>query len=211
VDRGGGAAAAAALTLSRRTRLIPSRPRMTAYYVLGIAMVVLAVVLSAVGLTRENFPASRGTARAIIAGTAVLVLTGAVVLITTTHKEHPKAEAAEKAAEEAAEEQGGAPPTGAVQGEGGGKTVRATEKEFSIDLRGGDTLEPGRFRFQVVNAGKIDHDLEIEGGGVEEKTPLIGPGDEAALEAELKAGKYRFYCTVPGHAQSGMDIDVTVR
>ena len=34
--------------------------RMTAYYVLGIAMVVLAVVLSAIGLTRENFPPSRG-------------------------------------------------------------------------------------------------------------------------------------------------------
>ena len=181
---------------------------MTAYYVLGIAMVVLAVVLSAIGLTRENFPPSQGVARAIMAGTAVLVLTGAVVLITTTEKEHPKAEAAEKAAEEAGEEP---PGTGAVQGEGGGKTVRAIEKEFSIDLKGGDTLKPGKYRFQVVNAGKIEHDLEIEGGGVEEKTPLIGPGEEAALEADLKPAKYRFYCTVPGHAQSGMDIDVTVR
>ena len=183
---------------------------MTAYYVLGIAMVVLAVVLSAIGLTRENFPPSKGVARAIIAGTAVLVLTGAVVLIAITEKEHPRAEAAEKA-ELAAEREAGENPEGAVQGEGGGKTVRAIEKEFSIDLEGGDTLDAGKYRFEVVNQGKIEHDLEIEGEGVEEKTALIGPGEEAALEADLKPAKYRFYCTVPGHAQSGMDIDVTVR
>jgi uncharacterized cupredoxin-like copper-binding protein len=163
-------------------------------------MVVLAVVLSAIGLTRENFPPSQGAARGIILGTLVLVLTGAVVLITTTHKEHPREEAAEKA-ELAAER----------TGEGGGKTVRAIEKEFSIELQGGNTLKPGRYRFEVVNSGEAEHDLEIEGNGVEEKTPLIGPGDEAALEADLKPAKYRFYCTVPGHAQSGMDVEVTVR
>ena len=180
---------------------------MTAYYVLGIAMVVLAVVLSAVGLTREGFPPSQRVARAIIGGTALLVLVGAVVLISTTEKEHPRAEAAEKAAEEAGEPG----PEGAVQGEGGGKTVRAIEKEFSIKLDDGDTLKPGKYRFQVINDGKIEHDLAIDGGGVEEKTALIGPGEEAALEADLKPAKYRFWCTVPGHAQSGMDNDVTVR
>jgi uncharacterized cupredoxin-like copper-binding protein len=183
---------------------------MTAYYVLGIAMVALAVVLSAIGLTRENFPPSQGAARGIILGTLVLVLTGAVVLITTSHKEHPREEAAEKA-ELAAEREKGENPTGAVQGEGGGKTVRATEKEFSITLQGGDTLTPGTYRFQVVNTGKLEHDLEIEGDGVEEKTPLIAPGKEAALQANLKPAKYRFYCTVPGHAQAGMDDEVTVR
>jgi uncharacterized cupredoxin-like copper-binding protein len=186
---------------------------MTAYYVLGIAMVVGAVVLAAIGLTREGFPPNKRVARGILAGTFVLVLAGAVVLVSTTHKEHPKAEAAEKAAEEAAEESGGAAggPEGAVQGEGGGKTVRAEEKEFSIKLDKGDTLDAGKYRFQVINTGTIDHDLEIEGDGFEKKTPLIAPGKEAALEADLKPAKYRFYCTVPGHAQSGMDIDVTVR
>ena len=165
---------------------------------------LLAVVLSAIGLTREGFPPSQGVARGIMAGTFVLVLTGALVLITTTEKEHPKAEAAEKAAEEQAEAEG-ENPTGAVQGEGGGKTVRATEKEFSIKLDGGNSLSAGKYRFQAVNAGKIEHDLAIEGDGVKEKTPLIGPGEEAALEADLKPAKYRVYCTVPGHAQSGME------
>ena len=183
---------------------------MTAYYVLGITMVVGAVVLSAIGLTREGFPPSKGVARGILAGTFVLVLSGATVLIVTTEKEHPKAEAAEKA-ELKAEEAQGENPTGAVQGEGGGKSVRADEKEFSIKLDKGNTLQAGSYRFRVVNTGKIEHDLAIEGDGVKEKTALIGPGNEAALEADLKPAKYRFYCTVPGHAQSGMDISVTVQ
>jgi uncharacterized cupredoxin-like copper-binding protein len=186
---------------------------MTAYYVLGIAMALGAVVLAAIGLTRENFPPSQGVARGIILGTLVLVLVGAVVLISSTEKEHPRAEAAEKAAEEAAAE-GGAEeggPGGPAKGEPGEKTVRAVEKEFSIELDGGNALDQGSYTFDVVNEGKIGHDLEIEGKGVEEKTPNIDSGQSAKLPADLKPGKYRFYCTVPGHAQSGMEADVTVR
>src|SRR3954465_9153937 len=183
---------------------------MAPYYVLGITMVVGALVLSAIGLTRENFPPSSRVARAIIGGTFLLVLTGAIVLISITDKEHPRAEAAEKA-ELAAEKAKGENPEGAVQGQGGGETVRATEKEFSIKLDKGDELGTGKYRFEVINQGKIDHDLAIEGEGGEQKTALIGPGKEASLEADLKAGKYRFYCTVPGHAQSGMEVDVTVK
>ena len=173
-------------------------------------MVVLALVLSAVGLTRENFPPTKGVARAIIGGTLVLVLVGAGVLLAVTHKEHPREEAAEKA-ELAAEREQGENPEGAVEGEGGGKTVRALEDEFSIELEGGNSLDAGSYRFEVVNRGKIEHDLEIQGDGVEEKTALIAPGDEAALEADLKPAEYRFWCTVPGHAESGMDVDVTVK
>jgi len=173
-------------------------------------MVVGALVLSAIGLTREGFPPSRTVARAIIAGTALLVLAGATTLLIVTDKEHPREEAAEKA-ELAAERSQGENPEGAVQGEGGGKTVRAIEDEFSIKLAGGNSLKPDKYRFTVVNEGKIDHDLKIQGRGFEEKTALIGSGEEAALEADLKPGKYRFYCTVPGHAQSGMDIDVSVK
>lgn len=193
---------------------------MTAYYVLGIAMVVVAVVLSAIGLTREGFPPTQGMARGIIFGTLVLVLVGGVVLISTTHKEHPRAEAAEKAAEKAAEEKaegGGGEPGGAEQGRPepggaeGGKPLRVSEKEFSIEMEGGNTLDAGKYTFDVVNEGEIGHDLEIEGEGVEEKTPIIDGGETAKLPADLKAGKYRFYCTVPGHAESGMEADVTVR
>jgi hypothetical protein len=169
-------------------------------------MVVGALVLSAIGLTREGFPPSRTLARAIIGATALLVLAGAIVLISITEKEHPREEAAEKA-ELAAERE---KPEGGVQGEGRGTTVRAREDEFSIQLESGNSLKPDKYRFQVVNEGQVGHDLAIDGGGVKEKTPLIDAGQEADLEADLKPGEYRFWCTVPGHAQSGMDIDVKV-
>ena len=207
MGRGRGAPAAATLSdTARPTDIVV--PPVTAYYVLGIAMVVGAVVLSAIGLTREGFPPGQGAARGIILGTAFLVLACAVVLLATTEKEHPRAEAAEKAAEKKAEE---AKEAGAEAGAGkGGQAVRAIEDEFSIALEP-SSLKAGQYTFEVVNEGKIPHDLEIDGGEVEEKTPLIDAGKSAQLPADLKPGKYRFYCTVPGHAESGMDIDVAVR
>ena len=42
---------------------------MSAYYVLGIVIAVGAVVLSAIGLTREDFPPTAGRAVRVMAGT----------------------------------------------------------------------------------------------------------------------------------------------
>jgi plastocyanin len=186
---------------------------MTAYYVIAIVIAVGAVVLSAIGLTREDFPPTIRAGRVVMAGTLVMVIIGVVVLIATTEREHPREEAAE-ARENAAEERAGGERRegeGAAAPAEGGQTVAVAEDEFSIALEGGDELEAGQYTFAVANDGKIEHDLEIEGEGVEEKTPLIEPGKEADLKANLKPGTYRFYCTVPGHAESGMETEVTVR
>ena len=46
--------------------------------------------------------------------------------------------------------------------------------------------------------------------------PATEPGRDYLLRnrrsvtADLKAGTYRFYCSIPGHAQQGMDVKVTV-
>jgi uncharacterized cupredoxin-like copper-binding protein len=100
-----------------------------------------------------------------------------------------------------------APPKAAAA-----KTVKVSEKEFAIALTGGNELKAGNYSFQVANVGKIQHDLAIEGDGIKEsKTPLINAGQSKALQVELKPGKYKFFCTVPGHEQAGMKVDVTVR
>jgi uncharacterized cupredoxin-like copper-binding protein len=85
------------------------------------------------------------------------------------------------------------------------KDVTVTETEFKIAMPA--TLSAGKYTFEVKDDGKIPHDLAIKGGT---KTKLIQPGGEAQLEADLKPGKYHFYCTVPGHEAAGMKIDVTV-
>jgi len=90
--------------------------------------------------------------------------------------------------------------------------VDVTEKEFSIALAGGTSLKPGKYKFAVKNEGKIQHDLAVEGGGLNEtKTKLIDGGKSADLEVALKPAKYTFYCSVPGHEQAGMKVAVTVK
>jgi uncharacterized cupredoxin-like copper-binding protein len=181
--------------------------RMSAYYVIAIVIAVGAVVLSAIGLTREDFPPSSGATRALIGGAALLVVAGVVALLATTHVEHPREEAAEAAGEKA----GKAPAEGAAKG--ASKAVKAEEGEFFIKLEGGNQLAPDKYGFNAANTGKLQHDLAIEGKGLpkEPKTPLIDPGKSATLNVDLKPGKYKFICTVPGHEQAGMRTNVTVR
>ena len=85
-------------------------------------------------------------------------------------------------------------------------TVSVTESEFKIVLAS-TTLKAGTITFDVKNAGKIQHDLAIKGGP---KTKLISPGGSAQLTVTLKPGTYHLYCSVPGHEQAGMKLDVTV-
>lgn len=210
MDRGRGSAepSVAAATVYRLAA------RMSAYYVIAIVIAVGAIVLSAIGLTREDFPPTVRAGRAVMAGTLLLVIGGVIALLATTHVEHPREEAAEAAAEEKAAEEGKAAEGGkpAESGSKARETVDVTEDEFSIALKDGGELAAGSHTFAVTNAGKIQHDLAIEGGGLgeEPKTPLIDPGKKVDLSADLKPGKYKFYCTVPGHEQSGMKVDVTV-
>jgi uncharacterized cupredoxin-like copper-binding protein len=186
---------------------------MAAYYVLGILLVVWALGLSAAGLTRADFPPTGNAGRAIVGATVVIVAGTLIALLVTTDKEHPREEAAAKAAEEKQASEGapGAPTPGGPPPAGGAKTVKVSEKEFSIALASGNELKAGKYSFQVANVGKIQHDLAIEGGGIKEsRTPLIDAGQSKDLQVDLKPGKYKFYCTVPGHAQSGMRVEVTV-
>ena len=83
--------------------------------------------------------------------------------------------------------------------------VVVKETEFKIAMP--STLSAGKYTFDVEDDGKLPHDLAIKGGA---KTKLIQPGGSAQLTVTLKPGKYHFYCTVPGHEQAGMKIDVTV-
>ena len=85
-------------------------------------------------------------------------------------------------------------------------TVQVTETEFRIALAGYNA-RARNFTFDVKNAGKIAHDLAIKGGP---KTALIQPGGTATLTATLKPGRYHLYCTVPGHEQAGMKVDITL-
>jgi uncharacterized cupredoxin-like copper-binding protein len=138
---------------------------------------------------------------------AVFLVAVLTALISTSKREHPRQEAKEKAAGEAKAAGAPAPPKPKPGG-----AIKVAEAEYSVKPAA-STLGAGSYTFTAANVGKIPHDLAIEGPAIEKeaKTPLIDPGKTASLKVDLKPGKYKLYCTVPGHEQLGMKTEVSVR
>ena len=167
---------------------------MAVYFVLGSILVAWGLGLAVLGLLRDDFPPSGRAGRMLVGTTALIVVATLVALLATTEREHPREEAAAEAAEKKAEGENrrGGSRTGPAAGKCSqrrGETVDVTEKEFSIALAGGNALQPGRYTFAVQNAGKIQHDLAIQGAGQNVKTPLLDAGQSKDLKANLNPGK----------------------
>jgi plastocyanin len=94
---------------------------------------------------------------------------------------------------------------------GGAAALTATLSEWKIDLSSA-TIAAGRVTFTATNAGSIPHALEVEGNGLEQKTPLIQPGETATLSLTLKPGAYEIYCPVgeDSHKKLGMETHLKV-
>lgn len=69
---------------------------------------------------------------------------------------------------------------------------------------------PGSYTFEFTNDGAMDHDLVIEGEGINEATPVIGPGETETLTVDLTPGTYTVYCSVGDHRAQGMEFTFTV-
>ena len=86
-------------------------------------------------------------------------------------------------------------------------TISVTGKEFTFRLSR-KSAPHGTLVFKFKNVGSVGHDFKIAG----KKTPIIQPGASAKLTVRIaKAGKYKYLCTVPGHAAAGMKGTFTVR
>jgi mono/diheme cytochrome c family protein len=62
----------------------------------------------------------------------------------------------------------------------------------------------GALQLIMDNPSSVQHNIAVEGGGVDEKGAVVGKGGTSEVSANLKAGRYTFLCTVPGHAEGGM-------
>lgn len=87
------------------------------------------------------------------------------------------------------------------------KAIKVTATEWHFKLSTSTVAAPGSVVFTVVNTGKLAHDFKING----KKTPLIAPGKSSKLTVRFKAGKFKYLCTVPGHAAAGMKGVLTVK
>jgi plastocyanin len=70
---------------------------------------------------------------------------------------------------------------------------------------------PGQLTINSVNESSAPHNIALEGGGVNEEGDVVQGGGTSTVEADLQAGEYTFFCSVPGHREGGMEGTLTVK
>ena len=73
------------------------------------------------------------------------------------------------------------------------------------------TAQPGKVTIDMKNPSTLQHNVAIEGNGVDVAGKVVGQGETSTVTATLKAGTYTFYCSVDGHRQAGMEGTLTVK
>jgi plastocyanin len=169
-----------------------------AFHVLGALFALWAVILFVIGITRDDFPRA-GFPSLAVGLISVLLAAGAIGsgIITSALEEEEEGEEAGQA--EAAEGGGGALTLAADAGGG-----------LSFDK---ESLEApaGEVTIRMENPSSLPHNVSIEGDGVDEEGDTVEEGGTSEVSAELRAGEYTFYCSVPGHQEGGMEGTLTVR
>ena len=208
----------------------------TAFHVLGVCLALWAVVLTAIGVKRHDFP-GKGRGTTIVIAISALLVVSTVAAAIGTAKSAPKggeqAGNVNKAGREGTGQpsQGGgvAPGTGANSGQQPGGNAQSTPSPapsgtvktllLSADPTGQlrfdkNTLAApaGTIRITLNNPAPVPHNISIEGpGGLSKQGPTVQKGGASQVEATLKAGTYTYYCSVPGHRQAGMQGTLTVK
>jgi uncharacterized cupredoxin-like copper-binding protein len=145
----------------------------------------------------------RGLAAALPMAAAAVALTAAGCSSSGSPAASPAA-----APSSAAADPSSAAPSPAA---GGTTAVTATETEFHIALSK-KSFSPGTYKFTAVDKGHLQHNLVIDGPGVNmvKTAGLLSPGQSASVTVTLRQGSYDIFCGVPGHKAEGMNVNITV-
>ena len=190
------------------------------FYVCGGALAVSAVLVSFAGLRIKSFP---GKAAPVVA-LGFIALIGATTTFAVLHaQDEEEAKAAEfsKANEEITKEEaapvGGksekapAPkPAPAAKGPGGTLQLAASPTDLAFD-KTSLTSKPGKVTIDFDNPAALEHNVAIEQEGKEIATSETLAEGKTSVSADLAPGTYTYLCTIPGHAEAGMEGVLTVR
>jgi plastocyanin len=193
----------------------------TVFYVIGAALAVSAVVASFIGLRVEKFP---GRAAPLVFLWFAILIGGATTFAVLNGKDEQEARAsevatageefteAEKSPVESGKAENGetAKPEAKAKGPGGTLKLAADPTQIAFDTT---TLasKPGKVTIDFTNPATLEHDVAIEQDGKQiVVSEIIGKG-KTSVTADLAPGTYTFLCTVPGHAEAGMEGTLTVR
>jgi uncharacterized cupredoxin-like copper-binding protein len=108
---------------------------------------------------------------------------------------------------------GGAEGTGGAQGGGGSVVeIEAAEGSDLAYVQKAAKAKAGQVSIDFTNPQSLSHDVAVEdpNGKTLGKTELVADGSTTTTIANLKAGEYTFYCSVPGHREAGMEGTLTV-
>jgi plastocyanin len=190
----------------------------TLFYAFGIALVLSALALSALGFRSESFPPSRIVLAGVVAYFVALVGATTTFAVLNARDEQRKRDA-EQAEAAATVPAGGeqttttAGTTTTAEAQGGGETVKV-----SSPADGSTVFEPskltakaGSVTIDYDNPSPVDHSIAIEGGGKTLDESEIAADATLTATADLEPGKFVYYCTVPGHREAGMEGTLTVK
>jgi len=71
--------------------------------------------------------------------------------------------------------------------------------------------KPGQITIRSPNESPVDHDIALEGNGVNEKGETVKNGGVSQFQVSLQPGEYTFFCSVDGHREAGMEGKLTVK
>jgi plastocyanin len=74
------------------------------------------------------------------------------------------------------------------------------------------SAKAGKVSVDFTNSSALPHNVTIESSGGEKvgATPTFSGGSKS-VSVNLKPGTYKFFCSVPGHRQAGMEGTLTVK
>jgi len=193
----------------------------TLFYVCGIALAVSAVVISFVGLKAKGFP---GRAFPVVILWFAILVGGATTysVLHAQDEEHHKEAELEHAGEvyEAADNEDPAPAAEEAREEEESGDEAAAKSGSTLKLAADPsaiaydttslTAKAGEVTIDFSNPAPLEHDVAIEKDGEEIAASELVTEADTSVSAALEPGSYTFLCTVPGHAEAGMEGTLTV-
>jgi plastocyanin len=202
----------------------------TLFFTLGPALVVAALLLSAIGLRAKDFP-SRGAMAGVLSAFVALVV-GVMVFSVLNAESEPLGDEnreASKAEQVQGEEHAvqeadnpGAPEGGEAQPPAAQKTAppgKTTTLKVTSPADGALSFDPatlsakpGGVTLDYTNPSPVPHDIAIEdasGAILDETQPAADTS--FTVSVALKPGDYVYFCNVPGHREGGMEGTLTVK
>lgn len=199
----------------------------TLFYICGVALAVSAVVVSFIGLQAKSFP---GKAAPLVALWFVLLVGAGTTFAVLNAKDEEEAKAAELSradeeveAEEGESVNGGAAPEEKTSSEaasgsqppakGAAETLKlsADPSKVAFDTTQLTAENAGKVTIDFDNPSALEHDVAIEQNGKQIAISETIAEGSTSVSANLEPGTYTFLCTVPGHAEAGMEGVLTVR